>query len=96
VARTAQAELVFEINPIGVLGLVAVAMGRSLAAWLYRVGTPGNVARRLSLLLFVEGVTLGSTGYIDLFIGRATRTHALFPSGSASRSSSTHSATGRC
>lgn len=78
-ARIEQAESVFEISPIGILGLAAVAMCWSLAAWLYRVGTPGSVARRLSLLLFVEGVTLGSTGYIDLFLGPATRAHALFP-----------------
>ncbi len=52
----------------GVLGLIAVATCWSLAIFLFRLSTPGSVARKLSLLLFVEGMTLGSSGFIDLFI----------------------------
>lgn len=34
---------------------------------------PGGVARKLSLLLVVEGVTLISTGYLDLFLTESVR-----------------------
>jgi hypothetical protein len=45
----------------GTLALVAVAMSWTLAAVLFRVSTPGSVARKLSLLLVIEGLTLGSS-----------------------------------
>jgi len=45
----------------GTLALVAVAMSWTLAAVLFRVSAPGSVARKLSLLLVIEGVTLGSS-----------------------------------
>lgn len=51
----------------------------ALAVVLYRVGTVGSVARKLSLLLVVEGITLISTGYIDLFITPAGREHDWYP-----------------
>ena len=54
-----------QLNFVSVLAFVAVAMCWSLAVVLYRVGTAGSVARKLSLLLLVEGITLISTGYID-------------------------------
>ncbi len=54
-----------QINSVAFLAIVAVVMCWSLAVVLYRVGTPGSVARKLSLLLLVEGITLISTGYID-------------------------------
>ena len=54
-----------QFNAVAVLALVAVTMCWSLAVVLYRVGTAGSVARKLALLLLVEGVTLISTGYID-------------------------------
>ncbi len=57
----------FQANSVGILALVALAMCWGLAVVLYRVGTTGSVARKLSLLLVVEGATLISTGYIDLF-----------------------------
>ena len=56
----------YQISPVAVLALIAVAMCWALAVVLYRVGTPGSVARKLSLLLVAEGVALVSTGYIDL------------------------------
>lgn len=43
---------------IGVLGLVAIAACWGLAVVLYRVGPPGSMARKLALLLVVEGVAL--------------------------------------
>ncbi len=56
---------------MGFLALVAVVMCFALALKLYRVGITGSVARKLSLLLVVEAVTLVSTGYIDLFFAPA-------------------------
>jgi hypothetical protein len=63
----------FQFNPVGLLALLAFAMCVSLAVVLFRVGIPGSTARRLSLLLAIEGVTLFSTGYIDLFFGPEIR-----------------------
>lgn len=54
-----------QLNYVAVLAFIAVTMCWSLAVVLYRVGTTGSVARKLALLLLVEGVTLISTGYID-------------------------------
>ncbi|MCJ7557413.1 MAG: hypothetical protein MUP90_10965 [Gammaproteobacteria bacterium] len=68
-----------QLNLVGILALVAVAMCWSLAVVLYRVGTFGGVARKLSLVLVVEGMTLVSTGYIDLFLTPAGRAHHLYP-----------------
>lgn len=63
----------FQFSTMGMFALIAVAMCWSLAVVLFRVGTPGSVARKLSLLLLVEGVTLISTGYIDLFLAESVR-----------------------
>lgn len=65
----------------GFLGLIAVATCWSLAVVLFRVSTAGSVARKLSVLLLVEGITLGSSGFIDLFItdgAYANPTYALW------------------
>jgi hypothetical protein len=51
----------FHAHPFGILALSAVAMSWSLAAVLFRVSTPDSVARKLALLLLIEGVTLGSS-----------------------------------
>ena len=69
----------FQIDPIGILALVSVAQCWALALLLYRVSAPGSVARKLSLLLVVEGVTLVSTGYIDLFLTAEARAHRWYP-----------------
>jgi len=58
----------FQFSGVGFFALVALALCWSLAAVLFRTGTKGSVARQLSLLLVVEGVTLISTGYLDLFL----------------------------
>ena len=41
---------------IGILGLVAIAVCWALVVVLYRVGTASSVARKLALLLVIEGV----------------------------------------
>lgn len=51
----------FQVHPYGILGAVAVLLCWTLAVVLLRAGMPGSVARRLSVLLFLEGVTLGSS-----------------------------------
>lgn len=69
----------FQIDAIGILALVSVAECWALALLLYRVSATGSVARKLSFLLVVEGVTLGSTGYIDLFLTAETRANSWYP-----------------
>ena len=50
-----------------------------LAVVVFRVSPAGSVGRKLSLLLVVEGATLVSTGYIDLFLTEAARAGAWYP-----------------
>ncbi len=54
---------------VGFLGVAAIAMCWSLAVVLYRVGESGGVARKLALLLVVEGFTLLTAGFPDMFLG---------------------------
>ena len=51
----------FQVHPFAFLAVVAVTMCWGLAIVLFRVGMPGGAARKLALLLFLEGVTLGSS-----------------------------------
>jgi len=55
---------------IGILGLIAIVACWGLAVVLYRVGTPGSVARRLALLLVIEGVTLETAGFPEFVLGK--------------------------
>ena len=52
----------FQFNPLALLELLAVLLCFVFAVVLYRVGASGSVARKLSLLLVVEGITLLSSG----------------------------------
>jgi len=58
-------------NPtlVGWLGLVAIAACWALAIVLYRVGPAGSMARKLALLLAVEGFTLVTAGFPDFAFG---------------------------
>jgi hypothetical protein len=67
------------IHPVGILALIALAMCWILAVVLYRVGTAGSVARKLSVLLVIEGLTLISTGYIDLIMGSLVQEQSWYP-----------------
>jgi hypothetical protein len=69
----------FQLNYVGVLALLATAMCWSLAVALFRVGVSGSVARKLSLLLLVEGVTLVSSGYIDMLFTPALQARTWYP-----------------
>jgi len=52
----------------------------SLALVLYRTGAAGSVARKLALLLVVEGITLISTGFLDLFFTDMLRARPFYSS----------------
>jgi len=54
---------------IGILGLVAIATCWALAVLLYRVSAPGSVARKLFILLVVEGFVLISAGFPEYAFG---------------------------
>jgi len=69
----------FQFDSIGLLALLAFAMCWCFAAVLFHVGNPGSVARKLSLLLVVEGATLISTGYLDLFLTDSARALSFYP-----------------
>jgi hypothetical protein len=54
---------------IGILGLLAIGACWSLAFVLFRVGTPGSMARILSILLIFEGLTLVTAGFPEFALG---------------------------
>ena len=68
-----------QFSAIGTLAFAALAMCWGLAVVVFRVSPPGSVGRQLSLLLVVEGVTLISTGYIDLFLTESARAASWYP-----------------
>jgi hypothetical protein len=53
----------------GLLGIAAIVVCWALAVVLYRVGTAGSQARKLALLLLVEGVMLATAGYVEMVLG---------------------------
>lgn len=69
----------FQFDAIGLLAVLATAMCWSLALLLYRTGAPDSVARKLSLLLVVEGITLISSGYIDLLLAPDAQALGWYP-----------------
>ena len=55
-----------QVTPWAVLGLASVVLCWALAVLLLRVGMPGSVARKLAVLLVVEGCAVLTTGiYLD-------------------------------
>ncbi len=68
-----------QFDATGLFALVAFAMCWGFAAVLFHVGSAGSVARMLSLLLVVEGATLISTGYLDLFLTESARALPFYP-----------------
>ncbi len=60
-------------DPVAIYGLLAVALCLFLAVVLFRTGPAGGIARRLALLLAVEGLTLGSSGIIDFLLPPTAR-----------------------
>lgn len=55
--------MTFDIRNL--LGLAGVLMCFAFAVWLWRVGSRGSTARQLSLLLVIEGVTLGTSSALQ-------------------------------
>lgn len=68
-----------QFDALGFLGLVAVIVSWGLAAVLYRVESTSGAARMLAFLLVVEGATLVSTGYVDMFLTTTARAHPVYP-----------------
>jgi hypothetical protein len=54
---------------VGILGLVGIAACWGLAIVLYRVGTTGSVARKLAVLLVVEGFVLATAEFPEFASG---------------------------
>ena len=65
-------------DPRGILALVAVVMCWFLAVVLYRVGRPGSVARKLAVLLVIEGVTLGSSSSLEFLLISPSEAYRLY------------------
>ena len=68
-----------QFDALGILGLIAVIMCWSLAVVLYRVESTSGMAQRLALLLVIEGVTVVSTGYLDMLFTASVRSHPAYP-----------------
>ena len=58
-----------QVQLIGILSLVAIAACWSLAVVLYRVGTAGSVARKLAVLMVVEGFVLATAQFPEFASG---------------------------
>ena len=71
---------------MGIFGLFSVAMCWAFAVVLYRVGSAGSVARKLSLLLVVEGFILVTGGSIGLFMTPAATASSWYPAYSQAES----------
>lgn len=69
----------FQADPRGVLAVVAVVMCFVLAVVLYRVAAPGSVGRKLSLLLVIEGITLGNSSALEYLLVSPAEWLALHP-----------------
>ncbi len=68
-----------QVTLIGILGLVAIAACWSLAVLLYRVSTTGSVARKLAVLLVVEGFVLITAGFPDFAFNIPDSFYELHP-----------------
>jgi hypothetical protein len=66
-------------SPTGILALISVTMSWSFAVVLFRAGLRGSVARRLSLLMFVEGLALVTSGSIDLLFSMSADLYLAHP-----------------
>jgi len=73
----------FQADPRGILTIVAVAMCWTLAVVLRRVSERGSVARKLALLLVIEGVTLGplAVGFLATSLGELARQYPMLSIG---------------
>jgi hypothetical protein len=63
------------VPAVGVLGLTAIAMCWALAVVLYRVAPKGSTARKLAVLLVIEGLTLFTAGFPEFVMGMEWANH---------------------
>ena len=68
-----------QVTLIGILGLAAIAACWSLAVVLYRVGSAGSTARKLALLLVVEGLCLATAGFPEFALGVPDSVYEQYP-----------------
>jgi hypothetical protein len=64
---------------IGLLGVAAITLCWALAVVLFRVGPAESVARKLSVLLVIEGITLVTAGFPDFLLGIELDWYAAHP-----------------
>jgi hypothetical protein len=64
---------------IGIIGVIAIIQCWVLAVVLYRVGAPGSMARKLGLLLAVEGLTLATAGYPESIFNIGDNIYTDYP-----------------
>lgn len=76
----------FQANAMGFFGVVSAVMCWIFALLLYRVSASGSVARKLALLMVFEGVTLLSSGYIDVLMTPAATASNWYSTFSQSQS----------
>jgi len=69
----------FQADPEGFIAVAAVLMSWALAVVLYRVGAPGSVAHKLSLLLVFEGLTLGTSDSPLLLLASLSSYYEQYP-----------------
>jgi hypothetical protein len=67
------------VDPLGMLAFVAAGMCGFLSILLFRSGARGSVARKLALLLVVEGTALATSGSIDLLFTGIAGFYARHP-----------------
>ena len=67
----------FQFDTMAFFGLIAVLLCWGLAVLLFRVSLPDSVARKLSLLLVIEGLTLFSSGVPWRFFSDAGIEHMI-------------------
>jgi hypothetical protein len=62
---TADLALPMTFDVRNVPGIIGVLVCFGFAIWLWRIGTRGSTARQLSVLLVIEGITLGTSGSLN-------------------------------
>jgi hypothetical protein len=67
------------VSLIGILGLVAIAACWALAVVLFRVSNAGTVARKLAVLLVVEGFVLITAGFPEFTFNLAQLYYGPYP-----------------
>jgi len=67
------------VTLIGILGLVAITACWALAVVLFRVSTADSVARKLAILLVIEGFTLATAGFPEFTLNLPQLYYGNYP-----------------